>query len=136
MCEVTILLNSNLKEISNYIVFGILTTLVNVLSFYLLDNVIEINYLWANAIAIFISILFAYHTNRKYVFSSSSKNYNNILTEFFKFLSSRLVTGLLDMLLMFFLIDYLAIENIKAKIIIQILIIVTNFIVSKYFVFN
>lgn len=51
-----------------YLIFGTLTTAVNIVVYYLFSNIIHINYLFSNAVAWFLSVLFAYVTNRKYVF--------------------------------------------------------------------
>ena len=55
-----------------YLIFGTLTTAVNIVVYYLFSNIIQMNYLFSNAMAWFLSVLFAYITNRKYMFNSSS----------------------------------------------------------------
>lgn len=55
-----------------YLIFGTLTTAVNIVVYYLFSNIIHINYLFSNAVAWFLSVLFAYVTNRKYVFDSKN----------------------------------------------------------------
>lgn len=55
-----------------YLIFGTLTTAVNIVVYYLFSNTIYMSYLFSNAVAWFLSVLFAYITNRKYVFNSSS----------------------------------------------------------------
>lgn len=55
-----------------YLIFGTLTAAVNIVAYYLFSNIIQMNYLFSNAMAWFLSVLFAYITNRKYVFNSSS----------------------------------------------------------------
>lgn len=55
-----------------YLIFGTLTTAVNIVIYYLFSNIIYMSYLFSNAVAWFLSVLFAYITNRKYVFNSSS----------------------------------------------------------------
>ena len=62
------------KEIIMYLVFGVLTTVVNIVVYFLSAELLHINYLISNALAWFLSVLFAYITNRKYVFESSSQN--------------------------------------------------------------
>ena len=75
------------KEIIMYLVFGVLTTVVNIVVYFLSAELLHINYLISNALAWFLSVLFAYITNRKYVFESSSQN---ILKEAVSFFSSAL----------------------------------------------
>lgn len=55
-----------------YLIFGTLTTAVNIVVYYLFSNIIQMNYLFSNTMSWFLSVLFAYITNRKYVFNSSS----------------------------------------------------------------
>ena len=80
-----------------YLIFGTLTTAVNIVVYYLFSNIIHINYLFSNAVAWFLSVLFAYVTNRKYVFDSKN---NQIIKEAISFFGSRLATGIMDMVLM------------------------------------
>lgn len=55
-----------------YLIFGTLTTAVNIVVYYLFSNIIQMNYLFSNTMSWFLSVLFVYITNRKYVFNSSS----------------------------------------------------------------
>lgn len=126
------------KEIINYLIFGILTTLVSLLTYYLLvftilnpNNPIELQL--ANIISWITCVTFAYITNRKYVFNSIDKN---IKKELIKFYSSRLSTLFLDMLIMFIFVTKLKFNDKIIKIIIQILIIILNYILSKLLVFK
>ena len=63
------------KEIIMYLVFGVFTTVVNIVVYFLSAELLHINYLISNALAWFLSVLFAYITNRKYVFESNSSKY-------------------------------------------------------------
>ncbi len=121
------------KEIINYLIFGVLTTLVNIIVFEISANWIHIHYLVSNIIAWFLSVLFAYITNRKYVFESNDKE---IGKEMAKFFSSRLATLGLDMVIMWLLVDILTANNLLAKIIANILVVIGNYILSKLIVFN
>ena len=126
------------KEIINYLIFGVLTTIVSLATYYILtstiinpNNGIELQI--ANIISWILSVSFAYITNRKYVFNSKSKN---ILSECSKFFTSRIVTLLLDILIMFIGVTLLKYNDKIVKIISQVLIIIGNYILSKIFVFN
>ena len=63
------------KEIIMYLVFGVLTTVVNIVVYYIFSNLLHMNYLFSNAMGWFLSVLFAYVTNRKYVFDSKNNQY-------------------------------------------------------------
>lgn len=126
------------KEIINYLIFGVLTTIVSLLTYYLLvftilnpNNHIELQI--ANIISWITCVTFAYITNRIYVFNSKNKN---IIKEIIKFYSSRLTTLFLDMLFMYIFVSKLNFNDKIIKIIIQILIIILNYILSKLLVFK
>ena len=126
------------QEIINYLIFGILTTLVSLATYYLLvltilnpNKPIELQI--ANIISWITCVTFAYITNRKYVFKSINQN---ILKEMFKFYSSRLTTLLIDMLFMYLFVTKLQFNDKIIKIIVQILIIIINYLLSKILVFK
>lgn len=122
-----------LKEVFAYLVFGVLTTIINIISFYIFNNLLNIDYLIANIISWLLSIIFAYITNKNYVFKNHKEN--NFKT-FILFISSRLTTLLLDMLFMILLIEKIQISEINSKIIVQILVVVINYLLSKLIVFK
>ncbi|MDO5457100.1 MAG: GtrA family protein [Atopococcus tabaci] len=124
------------KEVIHYIVFGILTTVVNIVVFFLLENILSWPYLWANSVAIAVSILFAYVTNKLFVFESKSYTIWATLLEFFRFISFRLLSGIIDMLTMWLLVDGLSQDTHFSKIITQIIVVVLNYVFSKLYIFN
>ena len=111
-----------------YLIFGTLTTVVNIVVYYLFSNIIHMNYLFSNAVAWFLSVLFAYVTNRKYVFDSKN---NQIIKEAISFFGSRLATGIMDMVLMWFLVNF----NV-AKVVVNVIVVILNYILSKLVVFK
>lgn len=121
------------KEIILYLFFGGLTTLINILSYTMLTKLLSVNWQVSNIIAWVLSVLFAYVTNRKFVFESEN---TDILKETVSFFFFRIVSLGLDMLFMFLLIDVLSSPDIVAKIITQVLVIVLNYLFSKVFVFK
>lgn len=121
------------KEVIMYLIFGVLTTLVNIVVYYILNDLLHIHYMVANVIAWIASVLFAYITNRKYVFES---NGDSIIQEFSKFVGARLSTGLMDMVVMWLLIDVLHTNSMLAKIISNVLVVISNYVLSKLFVFK
>lgn len=126
------------KEIINYLIFGILTTIISLLTYYILvftilnpNNAIELQ--MANIISWITCVTFAYITNRKYVFNSKDKK---ITKEIIKFYSSRLTTLFLDMMIMYIFVTKLQFNDKIIKVIVQILIIILNYILSKILVFK
>ncbi len=126
------------KEIIMYLIFGVLTTLVSIVSYYLLTKTLlnpqdKLELQIANVISWIIAVSFAYITNRKYVFASKNKN---VIKEALKFYESRIITLLLDMILMFIFVSCLKYNDTIIKIIDQILVIIGNYILSKLIVFK
>lgn len=130
------------KEIINYIIFGTLTSIVNLgIKYLLLFTIFDASNGFELQTTIIISwicaILFAYFTNRKFVFESNNKN---ILKEFIGFIAGRLLTLLLEMFVMWFFVTLLKLNSdlqvIIFTIIAQILVILGNYVFSKLFVFN
>ena len=108
------------KELLNYIVFGVLTTLMNILTYQFL-SMAGVSTLTANGIAWILSALFAYVTNRKYVFDSHNENR---IQECLKFYGSRLSTGILDMAGMGMLVDILHFPGMLSKVGMNVVVIV------------
>lgn len=123
----------NRKEVINYLIFGVLTTVVNIVVYWLLNTCLNVNYLVSNAIAWIISVLFAYITNRKYVFESKN---SSMVNELVKFVSARLSTGIMDMIMMWLLVDVLFLNTMVSKVLVNVLVIVLNYVFSKVFVFR
>lgn len=126
------------EEIINYLIVGGLTTVVSLASYYLcVYTILNPKIGWqlqlANIISWICAVTFAYFTNRKYVFKSKEKD---MIKEASSFYASRIVTLLADMLIMFLLVTVLHGNDKIAKIIVQIVVTVGNYIISKFFVFN
>ena len=130
------------REIANYLIVGGLTTLVSLvvkyaLLFTILDAKDAIQLQIAVIISWIISVAFAYWANRKFVFESKSKQ---IAKEIGLFVASRISTLLLDMLIMWFFVTLLQLNSntwvIIWTVISQVLVIVANYILSKFFVFR
>ena len=126
------------KEMINYIIFGILTTLINLITYYILiitifnpNNPIQLQI--TNIISWIVSVAFAYITNKIYVFDSKEKN---IIKEIIKFYSSRLITLFIDIILMFSFVSILKFNDKLIKLLITIIIIILNYILSKLLVFK
>ena len=120
------------KELFWYVVFGVLTTVVNIAVYYAFSR-LGVNYLISNILAWFFSVLFAYVTNRKWVFESKS---SNILKECGLFFGGRIFSGAVDTGLMWLFIDVLAVGDVFAKIVIQVIVVILNYVISKWVVFK
>lgn len=121
------------RELVLYVLFGAFTFFVNVITYFFFQSVLGINYLIANILAWFFSVLFAYITNRKWVFESRSPN---ILKEMSLFFGGRIFSGAVDTALMYLFIDILTLGNTFSKIVVQIIVIILNYVFSKLIVFK
>ena len=126
------------QEIISYLIFGVLTTVISLATYYLLVYTIldpnkgfELQI--ANIISWIAAVTFAYFTNRKYVFKS---NKEKRLKEAFNFYLSRLSTLLIEMFLMWLLVTKLSFNDKVIKMIVQVAVIVLNYVFSKFLVFG
>lgn len=124
------------KEVILYIVFGGLTTVVNVGTFYVLTTFCHVNENISNVIAIFLAVVFAYITNRRLVFNSKASNFKEIFMEMLKFFLARLFTMIVEFFGFMLLFNVLNIPNLISKLTITVLVIVLNFFLSKFFAFK
>lgn len=124
------------KEIILYCIFGALTTIVNIITYYTFSHVFDINYMISNIIAWIISVLFAYVTNKIYVFKSYNIKLRYLIKEFSTFVSCRLLSGILDIGIMYIFVDVLNLNDFVIKIVANIIVIIINYILSKFMIFK
>ena len=150
------------KEIVLYFAFGIGTTIVSILSYYLCrvffpdkESVpgwlqwvysitgvfgIESNTALPVIVSWFLSVTFAFLTNRVYVFGSTANTFGKFMLEAIRLYATRIATLFVDLLIMFLLVDLPGIHNavyeFAAKIFSNIIVLILNFILSKVFVFR
>ncbi len=124
------------KEQILYIVFGVLTTAINIVSFFACTRVIGLGLISSNIIAWILSVLFAFVTNKIYVFDSRNYTVPVVLRELIDFTVSRGATGLLDLGLMYLFVSVIGIEDMISKIVINIVVIILNYVLSKVYVFK
>ena len=126
---------NKIKEILWYGVFGILTTLINIISFYLLDKT-GMNVYISNLIAWILSVLFAFITNKLFVFNSKSLDKAIVMKEMISFFFFRILSLGIDMAGMYICISLININKLVSKIIMNIIVIISNYIFSKIFIFK
>lgn len=123
------------NDVLRYIFIGGCTTMVNLVSYYLLRTFTSLNLNVANTIAIILSILFAYVTNSTIVFRSKVNGIKERFAEFVKFISARATTMVIEVGGVWLMADVFKMNDYIAKFIIQFIVLVTNYILSKIFVF-
>lgn len=123
------------KEVMLYLVFGVLTTLVNLISFYVLSKVVGWEENLSNFIAIILAVLFAYFTNKNLVFHSEAKNIKERFKEFSKFIAGRAVTMVVEFVGCWILFKT-PIPEMISKLVVTVIVVIMNFFISKFFAFK
>ncbi len=119
-----------------YLIFGALTTVVNIISYYVAYNVLKIPNVTSTVLAWVISVLFAFLTNKIFVFESKSSGFKEIFREISAFFACRLLTGVLDVAIMWASVDIMDWNSLLWKVISNILVIVLNYFASKFLIFK
>lgn len=124
------------RELILYVFFGGLTTLVNWAGYWLLADVFHVPYLWATAIAQILSILFAYVTNRIWVFESKAKGFSAVFWEMVRFFGCRAASFVLDLLCMRIGVGGLHVNDMVMKLLSNVIVVIVNYVFSKLIVFR
>ncbi len=123
------------KEILLYLFFGGLAFIVSVTTYILFNVIIGINELIANILSWVVTVLFAYITNKIWVFQAPTKYFSEFMIQLFLFFSGRIVTLVVEEIILFLFVTLLECNGIIVKIFAQVVVIVLNYIISKLFVF-
>ena len=130
------MINDNYKQAIAYLFFGGLTTIINIVVYYILYYQLSVNNFTSNVVAWIIAVLFAYITNKIYVFQKRSLKPQAILKEVLSYAVCRLSTGILDVFIMYFAIDLMQWNALFWKVFTNILVIIGNFVLNKYWIFK
>lgn len=123
------------NSVVRYVFFGGCTTMVNLISFYILRRLgIKLN--TANIISIILAILFAYVVNSRFVFRDKCDTLKEHIRPFFKFISARLVTMAIEVVGVWLLVQVLGMNDMLGKFLTQFIVLILNYIFSKFFVFT
>uniref|UniRef100_UPI00403F36CE GtrA family protein n=1 Tax=Candidatus Enterococcus willemsii TaxID=1857215 RepID=UPI00403F36CE len=126
----------HLWEVFTYLFFGGLTTLVNIAVHFLCLDLFRWHYIVATIVSWTVSVLFAFVTNKIWVFQSKSTSIMAWWSEFARFIFYRLLSLAMDVGCMYLLIEVFAMSNLFAKIFTQILVVLANYIFSKFLIFQ
>lgn len=124
------------RELIKYIFFGVLTTFVNYIVYFQAISLIKINYLLANIIAWIVSVIFAYITNKYYVFENKGITFYILMKEIFLFFAARIISVVIETSILFIGIEIINIKSYIIKIIASIFVVIINYFLSKYFIFS
>lgn len=124
------------REVIAYLFFGGCTTVINIVTYFVCCNLLGIANVPGNVIAWILSVLFAFITNKLFVFGSSSMQLGVLLKEAVSFFSCRIATGLMDVAIMYVAVDVMQWNSLLWKILSNVLVIILNYIASKIIIFK
>lgn len=124
------------KEAIDYLFWGGVAFVLSMVLFYLFANVMNIYEQIANILSWIICVIFTYITNRTFVFQSKVKGIKNIFKEFKDFVTARLLTLVMENVILFVMIDLLTFNNMVSKLVGQFVVIVSNYFLSKLWIFK
>ena len=138
------------KELIVYFVFGLCTTVVNLITFKIFNLILgDEKYLVSNVFAWFFSVVFAYTTNKIFVFKSKDWGIKTLFKEVISFFSSRVFTFVIEESGLYFLVDIMNLKDVQldvfvitvsgemiSKLIVGVLVVIINYIFSKMFIFK
>ena len=130
------------QEGMRYLIFGALTTIINILTYAIFASFIlknlptdELRVNISEIIAFIVALIFAYVTNKIYVFNSKTKNIKQLVKEITSFTSCRIITEIISILMMNMAI-WFSINDIFMKVVANIVVIILNFVFSKIIIFK
>ena len=124
------------RDIVSYLVFGVLTTLVNYAIYLPLYNFAHLSGGWSNAIAWVGAVIFAFFTNKPFVFRSHDWSAKTVVPELAKFVSCRLASGVMETVILFVTVDLLGWNGNIWKLVTSVLVVILNYLASKLLVFK
>lgn len=124
------------KDILVYLFFGVLTSLVDFLVFIPLHKLLGVSASVSNIAAWIAAVLFAFFTNKLFVFQSTNWSAENLIKEFWRFTLCRVGTFLIEEVFLFVTADMLSYDGLVMKLLISVVVVVLNYIGSKLFVFR
>lgn len=124
------------KETITYIIFGVLTTLVNYVVCFLFYKFTDVNILVYNVVAWIAAVIFAFITNKLFVFESKSFAANVLIKELITFTIARVLSLGMEELFLFITVTLLGMNEMISKLIAQILVVIVNYVASKLFIFK
>lgn len=124
------------REMIDYLVVGGLTTVVSYVSYAFVSRILNCDFKLSTIISWVCAVLFAFFANKIIVFKSKTQNKRQLFLEVFNFFKFRILSLFIDMALMIILVDFLSINDLIAKFLVQFIIVAVNYIFSKFFIFN
>lgn len=123
-------------DVISYLIFGVLTTIVNFLVYFPIYNWLQFSATFSNVIAWIVAVAFAYLTNKPFVFKSHDWSRKTVLPELTKFIGCRIGSGFLETVFIWITVDILVLNGNFMKVIVSVAVVILNYIGSKFLVFT
>ena len=123
-------------DIFSYLIFGVLTTVVNYIVYLPLLNILQLSAALSNVIAWAAAVAFAYVTNKPFVFKSHDWSLRTVIPELSKFVSCRVASGAMETAIIFVAVDMLGWNGNIWKLITSVRVVILNYVFSKLIVFR
>ncbi len=124
------------EEGINYLIFGFLAFVLNYILYFVFADAMQMHYMAATVLSWVLTVVFAYWTNRTFVFKSQNKDTGSVVKEFVSFIGARIATEVLELVLMYVMVDLLSINDKISKLVCQALVILANYVLSKIWIFK
>lgn len=124
------------KEVLLYLFFGALAFCVSISTYAFFNVLLDLNELVANILSWVITVLFAFFTNRVWVFNSNTSNLKEFLKQMIAFFGGRILTLIIEEVILFVFITLLSFSSMAVKVVAQIIVILLNYVISKILVFR
>ena len=124
------------KELISYGFWGVMTTLVNYVVFFVCLRLLNINYLISNVVSWVFAVMFAYITNKVFVFNSKNWSPGKLKNEAILFFIGRLLSLVVETVMLYVLVDGLSFSSEVMKVITNLVVIAINYFISKFMIFN
>lgn len=124
------------RDVLSYLFFGVLTTVVNYLIYLPVYNFCGLSAALSNMIAWVGAVIFAFLTNKPFVFHSHDWSAKTVVPELTKFVSCRIASGVLETVILFLAVDCMNWNGNIWKLVTQVLVIIINYVGSKLLVFR
>ena len=123
------------KEVLLYLLFGGLTFVVSIASYVFFDVILAMNELVANVLSWIFAVSFAFVTNKIWVFGAPSRTVKEFLKQVISFFGGRVATLVIEELILLVFVILLAFPSVPVKVVAQVIVIILNYVISKFFIF-
>lgn len=124
------------REVISYLIFGVLTTLVNIAVYQVMYHKLSMENLAANAVAWLVAVIFAYITNSRIVFLTKPSGIKEEFRQLAAFIGARLFSLGVDELGMWIMVDVTELNSLLSKIAMNVIVVIINYVFSKFFIFR